>query len=178
MIGESQEDLDQLGLLRDWHRYGDVAQFYSTEPVEADPVSAEALRAAYGPRLAFLDQMWLLWVAVERVDTPLSMVTAPDPACFARMGPVDRVVCEGFDVIRVSEARPWSSIWPDILWPIVGGDLRMRYLTVLADRYDERGMRIERVVGRRCTTEPLDLSEDRLTVVLRARAGRDWWADL
>lgn len=157
---------------------GGMASYYSVEPAVPDPATAAALRAEFGPRLSYFEQGWLLWVAAASdAAAPVGFLDAPGDG-FVLAGPADLVVCEGGDRIRIETTafRPTLRVVAEAVIVFADRPGLVRYLTLVADRFDQDGRRVERVVGQRCTLQPIDVSGEWDSVEAEAREERQWWS--
>lgn len=172
---DSQEDLDSMDLVleREEEERAGGPMYYAVEPVEADEASVAALREKFGP----YGQGWLVWVGDVDVAMPGGFVHPPGDG-FGLAGGADRVVCGRGGVIGVAAVLyPRVSTILAIARAIRGGASwpALRYVTLVADRFDEVGRRVERIAGERCAFGPVDLGGGDLSVEAEAHGGRRWW---
>lgn len=139
------------------------------EPVNPGEVTATLLRRVFGSALDFREQGWLLYLADGEQEFTDGFTAAPVwPFLFA--GPVDVVVVDSW-------MQPADPVWvQNELGQQVAVRIRLtvdncsrtmltigrrlaeqRYVSLVADRFDERGRRVQRVVGIRCTAEPVEM---------------------
>jgi hypothetical protein len=157
------------------------------------------LRLVFGQRLAYLEQGWLLYLSTDEAGPPAALAVDPDagdasPFMFA--GPVDLVQLRS-EVAALTWVRPgdvdqqiearirlviddgWRT-WR-ILRRVVeveGRPAAGRYVSLVADRFDERGQRVERIVGVRCKTEPFELTGSGVVGELIPFGGLWWWGQM
>lgn len=177
---DSQDDLDRMDRVMEEleeERAG-APLYYAVDPVVGDEVSLAALRAAFGPDLRFAEQGWLVWIADVDVAAPAGFVHPPGDG-FELAGGADRVVCERGGIIGVAAAfYPRASTIKAIATAIRRGDLSwpaLRYVTLVADRFDEAGRRVERITGERCAFGRVDLGGAKVSMEAEACGGRRWW---
>jgi hypothetical protein len=141
------------------------------EPVEADGEAAGMLRSAFGVDLKCRWQRWLLYLTQGADEPPAQLGLAARPAA-AYAGPLDRVTVEtqteppvlsgGEDEITAC-IRMVAGADRDTMRvlarqaSVVGKPWVGRYVSIVADRYDERGLRVERVAGSRCMVRPFEV---------------------
>ncbi len=152
-------------------------------------------------RLDFVEQRWLLYAAEGTVPPDFMFTAAPDVpgAGFVFAGPLDQVVLRsefepapavflGDEVgevaarMRLVDAEGgWRTMRVlDGLLQVEGSPTAARYVSLVADRFDDRGWRVERVAGARCTSEPLRLigRSPLIAVEFTPRDGLWWWGDV
>jgi hypothetical protein len=156
------------------------------DPVEPDEATRALLadRIGFGPGGRLLGAggrvgPWLLHVApVGELDRVEAMSAPAGGVC---LGPVDRVrvlspvrLELGAPVVRWGTLRALAG-----LSTVEGKPLQFRYLTVVADQYDEAGRRVQRVAGAWVKLSGFDMGGrgDEVTAeVETTRAPLAWWA--
>jgi hypothetical protein len=159
------------------------------QPTEPDEVTATLLRSVFGPKLTYLEQGWLLFLAEGTEEPPTTgFGAAPGTAVtwpFLFVGPLDQVT------VSVDSAQPVSMrLAGDWQWRtmrilrrevlVPGQPMAGRYVSLLADRFDERGRRVERVAATRCAVGPFDscgTSGTRTVADVTSRGALWWWGE-
>ncbi len=148
------------------------------DPVEPDPPTAALLRAEF-PRLSYRDEGWLLWVCAEpqALDPGLTF-TDPVPSRFTSLGAVDRVSRPDEATVRV-QGLVWRTTLRHLLDVVQdpGPPVNLlRYVTVVADRFDDAGRRCARLVAVRAAVQLYEWQPDEewaVSLVTRDRV-RAW----
>lgn len=163
------------------------------EPVEPDPGTAALLLRTFGAAREG-EQRWLLYLAEGSVEPPAEFGSAPAvPLVYA--GPLDEVQAgselevqaaqllgadDGDRVrvrVRLAADRWWQT--SESLWrraTVAERPMMCRYVSLVADRFDAAGMRVERVAGARCTVLPFELGKRLGWVVdVEPLDGLWWW---
>jgi hypothetical protein len=165
-------------------------------PVEPGERTAVLLRRVFGERLAYLEQGWLVYLAEGSQSPPAwfgDEPCQPGGSWFRYMGPADRVLL-GSEVTsgsvevlgedRQVEARVRLVV--DNEWRTVRNVLRQvrvesdpsaaRYVSLVVDRFDKRGWRVERIGASRCRAEPVELpGREGQSVEFTPFDGLWWW---
>jgi hypothetical protein len=152
-------------------------------PGEPDPATAELVLRVFGPPGTFREQAWLLYLA-EGAQEPPGPSPAPVVWPFLLVGPLDEVTvtiggpCKA--VVRLVADERWrtmGNLYRQVEVP--GQATALRYVSLLADRFDGRGRRMERIAAARCTVGPFDVlaGEGGTAVELTPRDGLWWWGE-
>ena len=163
------------------------------EPVEADEVTGQRLRVVFGQRLAYLEQGWLLYLA-EGAQSPPAWPDDPVAEPFLFAGPADQVLLRSEyelisevvtvldDVQRRVAARvrvvaddQWRTMRYLNRQVLAPDPWAARYVSLVADRFDERGWRVERIAAARCRADPFELLDGATAVELTPYEGLWWW---
>lgn len=162
-------------------------------PVEPNPETAALLLRTFGRVMPGV-RRWLLYLAEGSVEPPEEFGSAP-AGRLEYAGPLDEVAVaseleaqvrampgadDGDRIwvrVRLVADREWQTMGVlQRLLTVEGAPLAARYVSLVADRFDAAGMRVERVAGVHCKVLPFELGERLGWVVdVDPLDGLWWW---
>jgi hypothetical protein len=153
------------------------------EPVKANDVEMAVLEVVFGRRDE--DRLsqggWLLWTAAGDLAVHEQVPTRFDEPVLAvfQLGGEAESVLQGTGEVIVVESRAGQSavraLYDASGAPGPAGLLSLRYISVVADRYDEHGFRVERAVGARCKVSGMRWEGDAVAMDVEPTSSLRWW---
>ncbi len=176
----SQADLDSMDQVIALSRYDDDPRpaYYGVDAVDPDEESAAALRETFGPLLTCLEQRWLIWLSVgSGSKAPVGFAQSPRDVLgegWLLAGAADLVVGQRYNRIQV-QVLSWRATIGAIA--TATGNTPV-YVTIVADRYDDAGRRVDRLLGDRCRIEDAEARGDWYSVEIEVDGEWRWWSAL